>query len=173
MGTRGRQVAVEGLRPSNRDGWHGMGWGGLPHPGNMRCCTHFQQSPCSAVSNRQLCQTMHTHPRQIGAPRGPHKGCWGSDLHSLGLHLWLLVGVVCVCVCVCHSRRYCRQARASRFCQPSPEAVATTHRLASPPKPSDRLLRLSPRDHYHYHYHAVNARPDKASLPMTVQYRTT
>lgn len=87
-----------------------MAWGGLPHPGNKGCCTHF---PAVTLQRRVQPSAMsdHAHPsRQIGAPRGAPRGRWDSDLHSLGLHLctlWLFVGVVGVCVCVRACVRVC------------------------------------------------------------------
>ena len=137
-------------------GWDGMD--GLPIPGNMHCCTHF---PAVTLQRRVQPSAMsdHAHPsRQIGAPRGPSKGCWDSDLHSLGLHLWLLVGEG-----VCHSRRHRRQARASRFAGSSHQ----TPDWAPPPRPSDRSLRLSPATTTRP---KKTARPDKMLLPMTVPY---
>lgn len=40
----------------------GMGWPGMAFHFRATCAAArtFQQSPCSAVSNRQRCQTMHT-----------------------------------------------------------------------------------------------------------------
>lgn len=104
----GGQVAVEGLRPSNRDGWgvgRGMGMGmghGMAFHFRATCAAArtFQQSPCSAVSNRQLCQTMHTRLDK-SEPHAAHSESAGSltcILHSLGLHLWRCSSVWCVCV---------------------------------------------------------------------------
>lgn len=62
----GRQVAVEGLRPTTIEmdghGDGGMGWPGMAFHFRATCAAArtFQQSPCSAVSNRQRRQTMHT-----------------------------------------------------------------------------------------------------------------
>lgn len=106
-----------------------MAWDGLPHPGNMRCCTHFpavtlQRSvQPSAVSD-------HAHPsRQIGAPRGAFKGCWDSDLHSLGLHVCLFVGVVCV-----PQQATPSSSSSQSFCQ---QQTPDAHKTGVSPRPSD------------------------------------
>lgn len=59
----------------------------------------FQQSPCSAVSNRQRCQTMHARLDKSEPHAAHSEGAGTLTCIPLGLHLctlWLFVGVVCV-----------------------------------------------------------------------------